>query len=102
MLECRNSCFCTELVVGLYFNKYFTSHYGHRFEARACADVLLICLHMYIHGHIQKYTCTYENINNFKLSAFLLQIVYIHCMWGEIVCALPVIGLNPLCCRGSV
>ena len=47
-------------------------------------------------------TCTYESINNFKLSAFLLQIVYIHCMWGEIVCALPVIGLNPICCRGSV
>ena len=66
--------------------------------------ILLICLHMYIHGHIQKYTCTYESINNFKLSAFLLQIVYIHCirMWGEIECALPVIGLNPLCCRGSV
>ena len=65
--------------------------------------ILLICLHMYIHGHIQKYTCTYESLNNFKLSAFLLQIVYyIHCMWGEIECALPVIGLNPICCRGSV
>ena len=64
--------------------------------------VLLICLHMYIHGHIQKYTCTYESINNFKLSTFLLQIVYIHCMWGEIKCAFPVIDLNPLCCRDSV
>ena len=39
VIECRDSCFCTELVVGLYFNKYSTSHYWHWVAARACADV---------------------------------------------------------------
>ena len=48
--------------------------------------VLLIWLNMYTHGHMQKYTCTYESINNFKLSAFLLKIVYTVC--GVRLCVL--------------
>ena len=60
MLECRNSCFCTELVVGLYFNKYFTSHYGHRIEARACADVY--SAHMPAHVHTWTHTEIYMHI----------------------------------------
>ena len=68
-IECRDSCFCTELVVGLYFNKYFTSYYWHRVVARACADICSAHMpeyvHTWTHAEIHLHVCTYESINKF-------------------------------------
>ena len=65
----QEQLFCTELVVGLYFNKYFTSYYWHRVEARACADVYSAHMpeyvHTWTHAEMHLHVCTYESINKF-------------------------------------
>ena len=67
-------CYITHADLSTYCTCTFTNMWrSHRVEARACADVCSAHMpeHVATHGHMQKYTCTYESINNFKLSAFL-------------------------------